>query len=331
LRAIDEFARSGEWRTEGYVSAASALRAKCRMTPGAAHADLNLAAKLRELPLVSEALAAGEISRQHASVIAGAYTPERADVIRALEPMFVDAARSLTPGELRPLIDRVADALDGDDGAGRANAQHERRRLHVSRTLGGMVALDGLFDPESGEILIGALDAMKSFATGDPRTPAQRRADALIDLARNGAAHAHKGSGRHPRADVTVCIDLAEIEARGGADLGTAIRKHGGTLPRATLRRLTCDARISRVITDGPSEILEDAGRATRTIAPALWRALVARNGGCTHPQCDRAADWCDAHHVVHWADGGATSIDNLRLLCRRHHRGAHEGGLDPP
>ena len=329
LRAIDDFARSDEWRTAGFVNAASALRAKCRVTPAAAHADLNLAAKLRELPGVAEAFAAGEISRQHAGVIATAATSERANAMRELESTLVDAARALTPAELRPLVDRITDALDGDDGAARANAQYARRRLHVSRTLGGMVALDGLFDAESGETLIGALKTMTS-STADERTPPQRRADALVDLVRVGVAHTDDGPARRPGADVTMCVDLADIEARGGVELAREVRAQAPALPRATLRRLTCDARIARVITEGRSEVL-DVGRATRTIPPAVWRALVARDGGCSHPSCDRPPQWCDAHHIVHWADGGTTSLDNLQLLCRRHHRGVHEGGLDPP
>ena len=126
-------------------------------------------------------------------------------------------------------------------------------------------------------------------------------------------------------------IDITDLEARGGPDLAREVRKHAGAaLPRATLRRITCDARIARVITDGPSEVL-DVGRATRTIPTAIWRALVARDGGCTYEGCDRPPGWTDAHHITHWIDGGATSLANLRLLCRRHHRMVHEGGHDPP
>ncbi|HEY7137136.1 MAG TPA: HNH endonuclease signature motif containing protein [Acidimicrobiia bacterium] len=83
-------------------------------------------------------------------------------------------------------------------------------------------------------------------------------------------------------------------------------------------------ARISRVITDGRSLPL-DVGRATRTVAAAPWRALVVRDGGCTHPGCDRPPGWCEAHHVKHWADGGTTTLDSLKLYCDRHHHDAHQ------
>ena len=92
-----------------------------------------------------------------------------------------------------------------------------------------------------------------------------------------------------------------------------------------TARRIACDAGVSRVLTKGDSEIL-DVGRTTRSVPAALRRALALRDKGCTHPGCTRPHHWCDAHHIVHWADGGETSLANLVLLCRRHHRMAHEG-----
>ena len=97
-----------------------------------------------------------------------------------------------------------------------------------------------------------------------------------------------------------------------------------GVITSETARRLACDARVSRIITRGDSQPL-DVGRATRTVPASLRRALDTRDGGCTHTGCDIPAKWCDAHHIQHWADGGPTSLDNLRLLCRRHHRAAHD------
>jgi HNH endonuclease len=75
-----------------------------------------------------------------------------------------------------------------------------------------------------------------------------------------------------------------------------------------------------------PTQLL-DLGRATRLISPALRRALAVRDGGCIAAGCDRPAPWTDAHHLTHWLAGGATSLENLVLLCRTHHRAVHEGG----
>jgi hypothetical protein len=331
LRALGEYDRSGDWAAEGFVNAAAALRARTGIAHGVASASLKLAGKLHELALVSEAFAAGDISRQHAAVIAEAFTPERAAALRGLEQPLVDAAMAATPRQLHQIVERITGALDGDDGAAAAHARYQRRRLHLSRTLDGMVMGDFVLDGEDGELLIDAVQQMarRHAAAGDGRTPAQRRADGLVDLVRCGASHADLGPARRPR-EVIVTVDVGEIGARGGRDLAAEVRAHAGRLPAATRRRLTCDAAVARVITDGPSLPI-DVGRATRTIPPQIWRALVVRDGGCTYPDCDRPAQWCDAHHVVHWEHGGATRLDNLRLLCRVHHRLVHEGGHDPP
>ncbi|MGE5831117.1 MAG: HNH endonuclease signature motif containing protein, partial [Micromonosporaceae bacterium] len=100
-----------------------------------------------------------------------------------------------------------------------------------------------------------------------------------------------------------------------------------------TARRLACDAGIIPAILGSHGEPL-DIGRLTRTVPTGLRRALILRDGGCRFPGCDRPAGWCDAHHLIAWADGGPTSLTNLALLCARHHTMVHEGRwrilLDP-
>jgi Domain of unknown function (DUF222)/HNH endonuclease len=98
-----------------------------------------------------------------------------------------------------------------------------------------------------------------------------------------------------------------------------------GPITAEAARRLACDAAITRVITTAPSQPL-DVGRRTRTIPPAIRTALVIRDRGCAFPHCDRPPAWTDAHHLHHWAHGGTTTLDNLVLLCRTHHRTVHEG-----
>ena len=116
-------------------------------------------------------------------------------------------------------------------------------------------------------------------------------------------------------------VDLEALEGRVGrrAELDDA-----GVVTPETARRLACDAALSRVITRERTEPLE-VGRRTPVVPAALRRAIVIRDRHCRFPGCDRPQSWCDAHHVVHWADGGETSLANLVLLCRRHHRLVHE------
>ncbi len=324
MRTVGAHDRSGAWLDDGAVSSAAWVREHCRVPHGVARATVDLARTLPSLPATSEAFARGDISRRHAEAIANACTSERRDAIVDFESALVDAARVASVRELRGIVQHVTDAIDGDGGAATANEHHERRRLHVSPTLDGMVAIDGLLDPESGEVVLSALDAAMrvDLEPGDVRSKPQRRADALVQLC----------AGEHVVANVSVLVDVESLERRGGIDAAMRARAeaaHVGALSAETLRRLSCDAGISRVITQGCSEPL-DVGRATRTISPALRRALVVRDGGCSFPGCDRPPGWCDAHHRVHWADGGETRLDNLVLLCRRHHRAVHEGGADP-
>ena len=125
-------------------------------------------------------------------------------------------------------------------------------------------------------------------------------------------------SGERPH--VVVTMDIASLARRAGRLLDL---EDVGRIDGETARRLACDSTVSRVITDAASQPLE-VGRKTKVVPPALRRAVAVRDGGCAFPGCDRPSSWCDAHHVRHWADGGTTSIDNLVLLCRRHHRLVH-------
>jgi hypothetical protein len=218
----------------------------------------------------------------------------------------------------------VRHALAPDAAAAAAEQAHERRRLSVSETFEGMTAVDGMLDPEGGALLRSALAPLAAPAgPDDRRTPAQRRADALVELARrqlDGAALPIVG-GERPHLTVIVGLDTLQRRAQArAAETGWAGPVHG-----ETARRIACDAAVTRVITDGRSQPL-DVGRRTRTIPAAIRTALLVRDGGCVFPTCDKPPQWSDAHHLTHWADGGPTSLENLALLCRRHHRLVHEG-----
>ncbi len=328
LRRVREYERSDDWRAEGFLSAAAGVRAKCNMQHGTAAAALKLAEKLEDLPETSAAFAAGEISRQHAAAIADACTVERIDALREVEPQLVELARQVKPKDVRAVVRRLADAIDGDNGASSDEEQLERRRVHASVTIGGMVMSDVLLDPEGGEIYLTALNAEMEAdrQAGDTRTAPERRADAFVNIFRRVLdMGAIKGTGV-VRPHVTAVYDAADLERLGGPEVVQQARADAanvGRLSKATLHRITCDCSISRVITDGPSQVL-DVGRATRTISPALRRALIVRDEHCQRNGCDRPGAWCDAHHIVHWEDGGPTNLENTKLLCRRHHIEEH-------
>jgi hypothetical protein len=327
LALVAEYDRSGEWQAAGYLSAAAALRHLCRMDRGVAAGHVKLARKTADLPETREALEAGDISRAHVQAIADAFTPERAEMLAPLEGEFVEVARKCTPSELRNVVRYATDALDGDGGAASDAEQHARRRFHMSRTFDGLLKVDGMFsglDAEYWETAINA-EMERDRPAADPRTPAQWRADAATNIMRRALDTGTLGNSRKVRPHVTVVVDMNDLPG-STPQLIDAIRterRYRGSLSRATLDRIMCDADITRVLMAGDSEVL-DVGRATRTVSKAQWNALVARDGGCTKPGCKEPPERCQVHHVRPWAEGGPTDIDNLKLECDRHHLEEH-------
>jgi Domain of unknown function (DUF222)/HNH endonuclease len=471
LRRLEAFDRRGGAAAEGAVSTGAWVRSACRLAAGPARGRVELARALAGLPDTAAALAAGDISPSHAELIAAALAELAeaggAELAAETEPALVDLARAIDPGKLRRELVHVRHALAPEADADAAERAYERRGVSASQTLDGVVALDGTLDPEGGALLLAALQPLAAPAgEDDRRTPRQRRADALVELARRQLDHgdlpttggerphmtvlvpldtllrqpgtppaepgAHHtapagetpagptqhsdregrtaagpgwaaqpaasagpaatpdpGAGvREPAADadaattpgpdtpdVGLAAPVAATAVREPADRADAAGKESdapataepspgaprpsrlsafgprttdsdpgaprpprlpvfgpraaetgwaGPITGEAARRIACDAGITRVITDGPSQPL-DVGRRTRTIPPALRTALVVRDRGCVFPGCDRPPPWTDAHHLTHWADGGPTSLDNLALLCRRHHRTVHE------
>lgn len=247
-----------------------------------------------------------------------------AELVAGLDAALVEPARAVDPARLRGLASQVRHAVEPALLIHDEVSAHASRRLHASLTFAGLLAVDGLLDPEGGAVLLTALDALSAPTGADPRTPAQRRADALVQLARLGLDSGGLPESGTERPHLAVTVDVASLRGEPGAPGGALDRT--GPISGAAARRLACDAGLTRVITAGASEIL-DIGRRTRTVPAAIRRALVHRDRGCAFPDCDRPPSWCDAHHLQHWIDGGATALPNLALLCSAHHRLVHEHG----
>lgn len=231
----------------------------------------------------------------------------------------------LSPGELRKVGERILAHL-----APHVAEQAEERGLHRRRarrgfTLAppdddGMVRVSGLLTPADAATVKAALHPLCRPVSGDERTAAQCRADALVHIChlalRTGSLPAD--GGQQPQVVVTVPYDVL------ARTLGPAALDNGQPVPAATLRQLACDARILPMVLGGAGGIL-DAGRSRRLVSGTLRRALVARDRGCVFPECDRPPEWTDAHHAVSWQDGGRTDLTNTMLLCRHHHTVVHD------
>ena len=205
--------------------------------------------------------------------------------------------------------------------------------------------LRGRLTPETGAVVQRALEAVADrlrqesaqAPTGnritDEMTPAQRRADAPGRLAECALAGGLDRGTAGDRYQVVLHVDTASLQreaetASPTSDNGQAVVEldEGATdVSAETSRRLACDASLV-IMCHAPDRSVPDVGRKTRTIPTAIRRALSARDRRCRFPGC--TARRCDGHHIRHWADGGATTLDNLTLLCRRHHRAVHEGGF---
>jgi hypothetical protein len=187
----------------------------------------------------------------------------------------------------------------------------------------------GLAGPEHGS-LVRAL--IEQLATPSPRTdgapdtrsvPA-RQADALIELCDRARATDDFPTTAGEPPQVTVTIDWDALRT----GLGAAALDYGQLISASDARRMACDCKVIPVVMGGKSEPL-DVGRAMRTTPRGIRRALVARDGGCSFPGCDRPSGICECHHVRHWIDNGVTSVGNCCLLCSAHHQQAHLQGWD--
>jgi hypothetical protein len=290
----------------------------------AAREHVRIARALDHMPRTRRALEEGEVSMSAIRVLV-AIRDSSADAFERCEPQLVEAARIHSVSYLQRVAAFWREAVERELALGGEDRLRARRRLHASVSLLGTVRVDGDLDPETGESLLTALpavlDAEARSGAADDRTPAQRRADALGEICRQWLDLIERPTvaGERPHVTVTVGAD-ALVSRRGAGELD-----HAGPVEVDAVRELACDASLMRVVMSGRSQPL-DVGRQTPVVPPSMRRAVIVRDRRCRFPGCDRPHTWCDAHHVVHWADGGPTALANLLLLCRRHHRMVHWG-----
>ena len=307
------------------------------MAWGTARCRVQIARALEHMPETRRALDKGEVSLSSVRVLAAARDADPLAFARS-ESQLVDAARIHSIGDLHRVVALWRLRVDREHGIDGEQSLRKQRRLHASVSFLGMVRVDGDLDPETGETLLTALGAIldaeaRGSREGDDRTPAQRRADALGEICRQwlDLGDRRMVAGERPHLTVTVAADAlpASERAKRCASVGSDSAEvssefdHVGPTGLESARRIACDAAMMRIVMGGRSEPL-DVGRRTPVVSPAMRRAVILRDRRCRFPGCDRPHTWCDAHHIVHWADGGPTAVTNLVLLCRRHHRAVH-------
>lgn len=282
------------------------------------------------------AFAAGDISAEHAQVVdetlgqlPGEVDP---DVVGEAEDFLLEQALIHDPKGLRLLARHLRHRLDPDAGdtLGEQEARAvEERSLHIAEKANGGSRIRGELDPELTAALRAALSPLAAPQPGpdgakDPRSADRRNADALAELLRRAAAAATVTTSHGANATVTVTMALETLERRVGAS--GAWLDWAGPISAEAVRRIACDAGVIPVLLGTNGEPL-DVGRACYPVTTAIWRALVARDRGCAFAGCGRPPEWCQAHHIWHWADGGPTALWNMCLLCTRHHNAVHHEG----
>jgi len=315
LAEVGSWAASREYAADGAATPTSWLVHRGNMTSVEATRLVRNARLVHTHEHTAKLLDGGDITAAHVDTMARV-ARHRESCFDDHEDTLLDAARALPPQSFRHVARRWRVLADDVLATDEAASLYQQRNLHVSKTLLGAVRLDGVLDPEGGAAVVAALNAL--MGTDTTRSAAQRRADALVALAR----------GERPDVHLEVVADAGTLAGSPPADLTQSRCDLGGVGPIApeTLRRIACDARVGRIVCNGPSEILE-VGRSQRVVTAAQRRALNLRDGGCVFPGCDRLPEWCDAHHLEHWVAGGETNLDNLALLCRHHHTLCHELG----
>ena len=310
-RCAAEMAKREKHDDDGFVSPIDWMRFNGHMTSGAAANSVAVGEAVRRMPESMDAMAAGEIGFAHLTVMARTAEDlgERFD-----ESVLIQKARESTPGKFHYICTHYRHAADPKRYAEEQAEMVQQRRLKLSKWMDGTVLVSGQFDPEGGAVLLTTIGSMaRKSGAHDDRDLEQRQGDALVELAAGGGSQAHI----QVTSSIETLLGLAGAPA-GDLELSLPISSQA-------VERLACDSSISRVLLDSDSMVIE-VGRSKRVVSEPTRRALSVRDGSCRWPACDRAASRCAAHHVVHWIHGGSTDLDNLVLLCHRHHRMVHEG-----
>jgi hypothetical protein len=326
LDLIREFDARGGWG--GARSCADWLSWRVGLDLGAARERVRVARALGDLPLLSAALARGELSYSKVRALTRVATPET-------EARLLAVGRAGTAAHVEKIV-RGWRYVDRQIEARKAKARHRARTLQVYTDEDGMVVVRGRLSPEAGAVLVRAIDAAREVLykgarplgnpaqgpVADPPTAGQQRADALALVAETALDHGLGTDPRTERYQVVVHVDAAALA--DPSQPGQSVLEDGVHVSAETSRRLACEATRVVMRHAGDGAVL-DVGRRTRTIPPALRRALEARDRGCRFPGCQ--VRHAQGHHLHHWANGGPTRLANLALLCRRHHRAVHEEG----
>ena len=338
--ATAAFEAGGQWRDDGARSVAAWLARRTLAPKSSCGRRAQLGRDLRHLALVEAAWLDGDIASAQVALVARARTPASEQAMARDEALLVAQGAALRFDKFCRAMAYWSQMADPDGAEACAGDQREARRVHLSKSLDGTWIGDMVLDPVSGEIVAGELariyeqlrnaewaEARERLGddarAGDlARTPAQRRADALAEMAtRSRTAPA---DGRRPEPLFSVVVGYETFAGRiCEFDDGTVVSPN-------TLAAWLDKAWIERIVFDSPSRVI-DVGVTTRLFTGALRRALEVRDRECFHDYCDVPASRCEADHIEPYAAGGRTTERNGRMACGFHNRSRHKPPGPPP
>lgn len=327
LCCIRRFDESGEWERQGALSCAHWLSWRIGLDAMTAREKVRVARALGGLPSIDEALRRGKLSYAKVRAITRVATAEN-------QARLLELALASTGAQLERICRSfrrvVAEQLAGDP------TPDERRYVSERVLSSGLVRVEAVLHPDEAALVMKALEAAQAGAreareyaaredvsAETSARPAVSKPDALVQVAESFLAHGQAAGMGGDRYQIFVHLEQDPLASDGTL---AATLDDGTRVPAETFRRIACDASVVCVAHDGAGNPLA-AGRRTRTISPALRRALWSRDRGCRFPSCANTHH-VHAHHIDHWAHGGETSLGNLVLLCGTHHRMLHEGGI---
>jgi hypothetical protein len=306
---------------------------------GAAREKVRVAHALEELPLIGAAMGRGELSYAKVRELTRVATA-------ATEEVLLSIALHGTASHVEKLVRQYRRVLEVEELSREARRQAGRSDTYSFDDDGSLV-LKARLPAEAGMLVLKALDAAMpdlplpkedcehrldvpagtsgtSQRSHQPKIPrSAQRADALALIAESFMAHGAESMGGGDRFQIVVHVDHETLKDKTA---GRSEFEDGPSVPAGTSQRMACDCSYVKITEDDNGEPL-NVGRKTRSIPPAMRRALNSRDKGCVFPGCTHQK-YIDGHHVHHWAEGGETKLSNLISLCRFHHRQVHEGGM---
>ena len=333
-RAVARFDAEGGFVGDGARSASAWIAARCRQPSSSARRRVRLGRALRHMPGAEAAWLQGDIGSSWVSVLAECRTTNPECFARD-EAMLVEHALSLRFGSWSRAMAYWRYHADAQGAECRAERDYQGRELHVSATFANRWRLDGWLDAIGGSVVSAELTRIGQELLAEDwaeararvgenatyqdlaRSPAQRRADAGVEMARRSSA---VGSGsRLPEPLFSVLVGY-ETFAGPVCELASRHLEQPMVVTPGSLARWFDSAWVERVVFDGPSRVL-DVGVRRRLFSGATRRAVQLRDAECFHPLCEESAANCQVDHVQPWAAGGPTTQANGRVACGFHNR----------